>query len=168
MFGLPRWCSGKEPTCQCRRHRRCGFDTWVGKLPWRRKWQLNPLLLPGKFHRQMSLAGYSPWGPRELDMIAPYWAHTQLEKFKWIAPNFTWSHCNTVICTNVSTSLIHDPLHHCHCPWDPCLPLESKVSTQNSLSDVEWAALSDMVPFPSLSEGVSLSWRGTGLSAKAL
>ena len=32
--GLPRWFSGKEPPCQCRR---CGFDPWVGKIPWRRK-----------------------------------------------------------------------------------------------------------------------------------
>ena len=34
--GLSRWLSGKESTCQCRRH---GFDPWVGKIPWRRKWQ---------------------------------------------------------------------------------------------------------------------------------
>ena len=33
--GLPRWCSGKESACQGRRH---GFDSWVGKIPWRRKW----------------------------------------------------------------------------------------------------------------------------------
>jgi len=37
--GLPKWQSGKEPTCQCRRHRRLGFDSWVGRIPWRRKWQ---------------------------------------------------------------------------------------------------------------------------------
>ena len=34
--GLPGGTSGKEPTCQCRRHKRCGFDPWVGKIPWRR------------------------------------------------------------------------------------------------------------------------------------
>jgi len=28
--------SGKEPACQCRRHKRCGFGPWVGKIPWRR------------------------------------------------------------------------------------------------------------------------------------
>ena len=38
-YGLPRWLSGKEPTYQCRRHRRPKFDPWVGKIPWRRKWQ---------------------------------------------------------------------------------------------------------------------------------
>ena len=35
---LPTWCSGKE-WCQCRRHRRAEFSPWVGKIPWRRKWQ---------------------------------------------------------------------------------------------------------------------------------
>ena len=43
----------------CRRH---GFDPWVGKIPWKRKWQLTPVFLPEKSHRQRSLAGYSPWG----------------------------------------------------------------------------------------------------------
>ena len=38
---IPRWLSGKEPTCQCKRYRRCGFDPWVGKISWRRK--CNPL-----------------------------------------------------------------------------------------------------------------------------
>ena len=37
-----------------------GFDPWVGKFPWRREWQPMPLFLPGEFHGQRSLAGYSP------------------------------------------------------------------------------------------------------------
>ena len=44
--------SGKEPTCQCRRCKRCGFDLWVGKIPWRRKWQPPPVFWPREFHRQ--------------------------------------------------------------------------------------------------------------------
>ena len=44
-----------------------GFDPWVRKIPWRRKWQPTPVFLPGKSHRQRSLAGYSPWGPKESD-----------------------------------------------------------------------------------------------------
>ena len=43
-------------------HRRHLFDTWVGKIPWRRKWQPTPVFLPGKSHGQKSLAGYSLWG----------------------------------------------------------------------------------------------------------
>ena len=57
LIGLPRWLSGKESTCQCKRH---GFDHWVGKIPWRRKWQPNPAFLPGKSHGQRSLVGYNP------------------------------------------------------------------------------------------------------------
>ena len=44
------------------------FDPWVGKIPWRRKWQLTPVFLPGESHRQRSLVGYSPWGLKELDI----------------------------------------------------------------------------------------------------
>ena len=55
-LGLPRWLSGKESACQCRRHR---FDPWVGMIPWRRKWQPIPVFLPGKSHGQKNLAGYS-------------------------------------------------------------------------------------------------------------
>ena len=54
--------SGKESAYQCRSHRRCGFISWVGKIPWRSKWQPIPVFLPGKFYGQRSLAGYSPWG----------------------------------------------------------------------------------------------------------
>ena len=57
--GLPWWLSGKEPTCQCRR---CRFDPWVRKIPWRRKWQPAPGFLPGKPYGRRSLVGYSPWG----------------------------------------------------------------------------------------------------------
>ena len=44
---------------------KCGFDPWVGKIPWRRKWQPTPVFLPGKSHGQRSLTGYSPLGCRQ-------------------------------------------------------------------------------------------------------
>ena len=50
-----------------RSHRRSGFDPWVGKTPWRRKWQPTPVFLPGRFHRQRSLTGFSPYGHKESD-----------------------------------------------------------------------------------------------------
>ena len=59
---LPMWLCGKELACQCRRRGRCGFNPWVRKMPWRRKWQPTPVSLPEEFHGQRSLAGYSPWG----------------------------------------------------------------------------------------------------------
>ena len=42
-------------------------DLWVGKILWRRKWQPTPVFLPGEFHGQRILAGYSPWGHKESD-----------------------------------------------------------------------------------------------------
>ena len=64
LMGLPRWLTGKESICQCKR---CRFDPWVGKILWRRKWQPTPGFLPGKSHGQTSLADYSPWGCKESD-----------------------------------------------------------------------------------------------------
>ena len=45
----PRFHSSKGFACQCRR---CRFDPWVGKIPWRWKWQPTSLFLPEKFHGQ--------------------------------------------------------------------------------------------------------------------
>ena len=44
------------------------FDPWVRQIPWRRKWQPTPVLLPGKSHGQRSLVGCSPWGRKESNM----------------------------------------------------------------------------------------------------
>ena len=60
--GFPGGTSGKEPSCQCRRHKRCGFNPWVGKILWRRAWQPTPVFLPAESPGQRSLAGYSPEG----------------------------------------------------------------------------------------------------------
>ena len=48
---FPGGVSGKEPTCQCRRHKRLRFNPWIRKIPWRRAWQPTPVFLPGE----------SPW-----------------------------------------------------------------------------------------------------------
>ena len=80
--------SGKEPTCQGRRH---GFRPWVGKIPWRRKWHPTPVSLPGKSRGQRSLAGYSQWGQRELDTTEATW-HTLSPVF--LAPCGLFSSCS--------------------------------------------------------------------------
>ena len=46
---------------------RTGFNPWVRKIPWRRKWQSTLVFLTGEFHGQKSLVGYSPWGHKELN-----------------------------------------------------------------------------------------------------
>ena len=53
-----RWRSDKESSCQGRRCKRCRFDPWVGKIPWRRKWQSTSIFLLRKFHGQRSLVVY--------------------------------------------------------------------------------------------------------------
>ena len=68
---FPGGCSGKEPACQCRRLWRSRFDTWVGKIPWRRAWQPTPVFLPGESHGQRSLVGHSPWGRKESNTTEP-------------------------------------------------------------------------------------------------
>ena len=65
--------SGKEPACQCRRP---GFNPWARKIPWRRKWQPTPVFLLGYSHRQRSLAGYSPWGPKSQTGLKRLSIHT--------------------------------------------------------------------------------------------
>ena len=51
LFGFPGGANGKQPACPCRR---CGFDLWFGKIPWRWewKWKPSPVSLPGEFHRE--------------------------------------------------------------------------------------------------------------------
>ena len=62
--GFLRGATGKDPACQCRRR---GFHSWVGKISWEGREQPTPAFLPGQSHGQRSLAGYSPWGRKELD-----------------------------------------------------------------------------------------------------
>ena len=66
-FTIPGGADGNEPACQSSKLKSPGLDPWVRKIPWRRKWQPNPVFLPGESHGWRSLAGYSPWGHKELE-----------------------------------------------------------------------------------------------------
>ena len=75
--------SGKEPTCQCRRHNRSWFDPWVGKVPWRKAWKSTPVFLPGESHGQRNLSvhrvhrvGQSQTWLQHLSMTCCRHAHT--------------------------------------------------------------------------------------------
>ena len=61
-LGFPCSSVSKESACSAGDPE---FDPWVGKIPWRRKWQPNPVSLLGKSHGQRSLVGCSPWGHKE-------------------------------------------------------------------------------------------------------
>ena len=86
--GLPRWLSGKEPACQCRKHR---SNPWVWKIPWGRKWQSTPVFLPGEFNGQRGLVGYSPWGCKELDTAEWLTQQPHLEQPSFFPGNNTQS-----------------------------------------------------------------------------
>ena len=62
-FGLPWWSRWYRISLQCRRPR---LHLGVGKIPWRKEWLSTPVILPGEFHGQRSLVGYSPWHLIEL------------------------------------------------------------------------------------------------------
>ena len=64
--GFPGGTGAKEPACQCRRRKRCRFDPWVGKIPWRRAQQPTPVFLPGE--SQAPVVGSHPWGHKESDL----------------------------------------------------------------------------------------------------
>ena len=55
-----------------------GSILWVGKIPWRRKWQPSPILVPGKSQGPRSLVGYSPWGRKESDTTEGLHFHFQI------------------------------------------------------------------------------------------
>ena len=77
--GFPGSSSGKEPACQCRRHKRHGFNPWVRKVPWNRAWHPTPVFLPGESHGRRSLGGYSPRGRKESDTTEQLHFH-----FSWL------------------------------------------------------------------------------------
>ena len=66
LFSTPGGSDGKKPT------RRPKFDPWVGKTPWRRKWQPHSSILAWEFHRQKSLAGCSPWVAKSQTQLSDY------------------------------------------------------------------------------------------------
>ena len=78
------------------RDSRLGFDPGAGKTPWGRKWQPTLVFLPRKFHRQRSLAGYSPWGHKESDTTEQLSAyacthtHTHTHPYEATSLNRMW------------------------------------------------------------------------------
>ena len=78
--------NGKKSTCQCRRH---GFNPWVRKMPWRRKWQPTPVFLPGKSHGQRSLTGYVVHIVAEESDVT-YWLNSN--NIKNTLSVFVWTH----------------------------------------------------------------------------
>ena len=93
---LPRWLSGKGPICQCRRHQ---FKPWVGKIPWRKKWQPSPVFLPGKSHGQRSLADYRPRSHKRVGQDLIINIHKR-QLYTWASPDGQYqSQIDSILCS---------------------------------------------------------------------
>ena len=98
---LPWWLSGKESACQCRRP---GFNPWVRKIPWRRKWQPNPVFLPGKFQDKGALWGYSPWGHK-----SQIWRVTKQQATATTEVSTGWSFKLALVFTPLLSAFLGSP-----------------------------------------------------------
>ena len=125
---------------------RPGFDPWVGKIPWRREWQPTPVFLPGEFHGQRSLVGYSPWGNKKLDTTEHthiYLLCVEAGQFKDYIntaqiPFSVSQQVYTPWCCCCSKSLQSSPTL-----WDTmdCSPLDSSVHGILQAKILEWVAI---------------------------
>ena len=113
---LPRWLSGKESSCQCRRCKR--FSPCIRKIPWRRKWLPIPVLLTRESHGQRILAGYSPWVPKSWIQLTMEHAHKDRVK---LGPQIIVCLCREHVLgiTNLLSSLhrMWGSCHHCFIVW---------------------------------------------------
>ena len=109
-------------------------------LPWRRAWQPTPVFLPGEFHGQRSLVGYSPWGCKELDTTV----RLSTKGLPW------WLSSKEFACNAGNLGLIpglEDPLkkmatHSSILAWE--LPQTEELSGLQSMrSQNSWSQLSD-------------------------
>ena len=127
IYTLSNFCSWTFLVAQtvsiCLQCGRPGFNPWVRKISWRRKWQATPLFLPGKSHGWRSLVDYSSWGHKESDMSE--WLHSLnlLLMLLWLLASPRMKGRQTLyytICPHFLYSL-PCPLLQPHCP--PCFSL---------------------------------------------
>ena len=113
---------------------RLEFNPWVRKIPWSRKWQTTPVILPGKYHGRRSETGYSPYGHRESDMTEHHQHHHSFySSLRFISliilllfldviiswyPLF-WSRQLFMVCSNWSVPAAAKSLQSCPTLCDP-------------------------------------------------
>ena len=83
--GLPWWHSGLRICLECRGP---NFDPWVGKIPWRRKWQLTRVLVPGESQGQEKPGGLQSKG---LQRVRCDWAHTRRSIYLYKTEYLCWT-----------------------------------------------------------------------------
>ena len=129
-MGFPWWLSGQESACQCRRR---GFNSWVRKIPWRRKW----LPSPGKSLGQRSLVGYSPW---------------DCKRVRWLGNStMTTTTDHKIIITGVSKDVEWESVRT---SWkDLCFLSFSVEGSPESLENEDFSSSSAITVFKDTSQG---------------
>ena len=103
-------------------------QSWVGKIPWKRKWQPTPVFLPRKSHGQRSLVGYSLWGWK----VWCDWARTHSNRSEYLSISpASERFCNSWLATNPTAvnwdsclSLLYAEIHRCSFnTWSPVLSI---------------------------------------------
>ena len=76
----------------CLQCRRCTFNPWIWKIPWRREWQPTPVFLPRESHGQRRVVGYSPWGHKRVRHNSTCWVSIKppLEHLGWSSLEYTY------------------------------------------------------------------------------
>ena len=121
-------------------------ETWVGKIPWRRKWQPTPVFLPGESHRQRSLAGCSPRSPKQADMTEQLTARNYRRVFQnchtiFLPASKGWELLllQGLISTFISSGFLRFVLHCCACFYlshsDICMMASHCVLNLHFLND---------------------------------
>ena len=87
LAGLPWWYRGESVCLQCGRP---GFHPWVGKIPWRRKWQPTPVFLPGESHGRRSLVGYSPRVAKSRTRLSDFTSLHFTSLRLWLLQGWQW------------------------------------------------------------------------------
>ena len=111
------------------------FNPWVGKMPWRREWQPTPVFLPGEFHGQRSLAGYSPWSRKESDRTEQL-THKEPTITFILTQRFRAKDSIAVSTESDSCSVVSD------CVSMDCSPPGSSVHEILQARILEWVAIS--------------------------
>ena len=125
---MPGGTGGKEPACQCRRHKRCGFEPWVRKIPWKRKRQPTPVFLPGTIPcteepGRATLPGVQTRNfPRQ-----EYWSGLPVESISLTLKSEFLILCGTVHLDNPSLL----------CPLQPCNPTPHTKFLPMSLTELK-------------------------------
>ena len=107
-------CCGKELACQCRKHKRHGFDPWVGKIPWKREWQLSPVFLPGESHGQWILGGLESMGSQRVrhDCVTKSAIHSYMYYIIYNLFSSVQSLRRVRLCYPMDCSMPGLPVHH--------------------------------------------------------